>query len=299
MKSTINLLTILFSGLLIISCSTPKSEESKVSEPEKENRMGGLALYTVRDDMGKDPLATLKAVADAGYKFIEAASYDSGRFYGMEPEEFKMKSEELGLTPISTHQGSVTLDNADEMIADVKAAGFKYFVIPVPPMGHFSFDPETRTLNMSDSVELITDILNTIGQKCKEQGIEMLYHNHAFEFEPNSRGIVPMDYFLENIDQEVANFQMDLYWTTAAGKDPVDYFEKYPGRFKIWHVKDMDEEGKFAPVGKGKIDFARILAQKELSGMEYYHVEQDRTFDIAPLEAIKISMEGLKGHGFN
>jgi sugar phosphate isomerase/epimerase len=92
---------------------------------------------------------------------------------------------------------------------------------------------------------------------------------------------------------------MDLYWVTKAGADPVAYFEKYPDRFKMWHVKDMDKDGKFAPVGRGTIDFARILKEKKLSGMEYYIVEQDMTFDLKPMEAIKISHEGLKTFGFN
>ena len=91
---------------------------------------------------------------------------------------------------------------------------------------------------------------------------------------------------------------MDLYWVTKAGADPVEYFEKYPGRFKMWHVKDMDEEGKFAPVGTGTIDFARIREKKELSGMIYYIVEQDQTFELAPLEAIKISHGNLQKFGF-
>ena len=92
---------------------------------------------------------------------------------------------------------------------------------------------------------------------------------------------------------------MDLYWVTKAGVDPVAYFQKYPGRFKIWHVKDMDGQGRFAPVGQGKIDFARILANKKLSGMKYYIVEQDMVFDgMQPLEALKISKEGLNKFGF-
>ena len=91
---------------------------------------------------------------------------------------------------------------------------------------------------------------------------------------------------------------MDLYWVTKAGADPVAYFKKYPGRFKSWHVKDMDKEGHFAPVGAGTIDFRRILKEKELSGMEFYMVEQDKTFDAKPLEVIKTSHKGLISLGF-
>ncbi|MCX2679310.1 sugar phosphate isomerase/epimerase [Galbibacter sp. EGI 63066] len=264
-----------------------------------QDNFGGLALYTVRDDMGKDAKATLQKVADAGYVNIEAAGYDNGKFYNMSPEDFKSFVSEIGLTPISSHNATVTLENADKMIADVKAAGFQYFVIPIPPMGHFTFDQKTRTMGMKGDIKTVTDIINTIGKKCTEAGIKLLYHNHDFEFKKNKDGIVPIEYFLENTDPKHVNFQMDLYWVTKAGADPVEYFEKYPGRFKMWHVKDMDEQGRYAPVGTGTIDFGRILDKKEESGMKYYMVEQDMTFDgQQALEAIKISHDGLKTFGF-
>jgi sugar phosphate isomerase/epimerase len=263
-----------------------------------QKKFGGLALYTVRDDMGKDPKATLQAVATVGYEHIEAAGYRDRKFYGMTPEDFMKTVTALGLTPLSAHQGGVTFENADNMIADVKAAGFKYFVIPIPPMGHFRFNRETRSMYMSDSVEFVSDIINTIGKKCHDAGLQLLYHNHDFEFKPNSRGVVPIEYFIEHSNPEHVNFQMDLFWVTNAGADPISYFKKYPGRFKSWHVKDMDTEGRFAPVGSGTIDFKKILEHKELSGMEYYMVEQDMTFGIKPLEAIRVSHEGLKKFGF-
>jgi sugar phosphate isomerase/epimerase len=263
-------------------------------------QFGGLALYTVRDDMETNAKATLQAVADAGYKNVEAAGYQDGKFYGMTPAAFKKQLKDLGLHPISTHQGSVTLENADAMIADVKAAGFKYFVIPVPPMGLFKFDNASQTMGMTGGAANLANILNTLGAKCKKAGLKLLYHNHDFELKKDADGIVTLDYLLEHTDPSEVNFQMDLFWMTKAGADPVAYFEKYPGRFKIWHVKDMDTQGRFAPVGTGTIDFKRILAQKKLSGMKYYMVEQDRTFDnMKPLEAIKISHAALKKIGFN
>ena len=278
----------LLASLLFTACT------SNSQQPEP-----GATLYTVRDLMDQDPKGVLKQIAEIGYVNIEATNYQEGKFYGMEPAEFKAYLESQGLVPLSVHQGAVTLDNADQMIADSKAAGFRYFVIPVPPMGHFSYDPETQTLSMSEDVEEITRIINTVGEKCKAAGMELLYHNHAFEFETNANGIVPMDYFLEHTEPETVNFQMDLYWVTRAGVDPLDYFEKYPGRFKVWHVKDMDDQGRFAPVGTGTIDFTRILAQKEQSGMEYYIVEQDMTFDgMEPMDAIRISYGNLEGIGY-
>jgi sugar phosphate isomerase/epimerase len=264
-----------------------------------QEKFGGLALYTVRDAMESDAKTTLQAVADAGYSYLEAAGYNDGKFYNMTPGDFKKLLNQLGLIPVSSHQSTVTMENADAMIADVKAAGFKYFVIPVPPMGLFNFDRETRTMSMTGGAANLAEIVNTLGKKCHAAGLELLYHNHDFEFQKDSDGIVPIDYLLEHCDPKYVNFQMDLYWVTKAGADPVAYFEKYPGRFKIWHVKDMDEQGRFAPVGNGNINFARILENKKLSGMKYYMVEQDMTFDgLKPLEAMKISHEGLRKIGF-
>ena len=283
-----NLVVFLLTGTLLFSCNS----QSDTVPP-------GATLYTVRDLMEDDPKGVLKQLADLGYVNIEATSYRDGKFYGMAPAEFKAYLGQLGLVPLSVHQGGVTLENADQMIADSKAAGFRYFVIPIPPMGHFAFDPETRTMSMTGTVEEVADIINQIGEKCRAAGMEALYHNHDFELKPGEDGVIPLEYFLEHTDPEVVNFQMDLYWMKRAGADPLDYFERYPGRFKSWHVKDMDPQGRFAPVGTGSIDFKRILAQKAQSGMEYYIVEQDMTFDgQQPLEALKISYQNLKEIGF-
>lgn len=287
-----------------IACNdSPKPSDSLTEEEQmtesSEGGLGGLALYTVRDAMAEDPRGTLQKVAEAGYQYVEAAGYEAGKFYGMSPSDFKSYLEGLGLDPVSTHQGSVTFENAEAMMADVKAAGFQYFVIPVPPMGMFEFNMEERTMNMNGTAEELASILDSLGQKAKDAGLELLYHNHAFEFESDRDGVVIFDYLLENCNPDLVNFELDLYWVTAAGADPLLYFEKYPGRFKEWHVKDMDDQGRFAPVGQGKIDFAKIWAQREQSGLKYYYVEQDMTFDgQEPLEAIKLSQEGLKKFGF-
>ncbi|MCA0931869.1 sugar phosphate isomerase/epimerase [Lutimonas saemankumensis] len=263
-----------------------------------QDKYGGLALYTVRNDMGANAKETLKKVADIGYKNIEAAGYRDGKYYNMSPIEFKQYVEKLGLVPVSTHQSAVTLENADTMFADAKAAGFEYFVVPIPPMGLFQKDPETQSMGMKGGAENLSKILAELGKKCHKAGLKLLYHNHDFEFMKDKDGVVTIDYLLENSDPKYVNFQMDLYWVTKAGADPLAYFEKYPGRFKLWHVKDMDEQGRFAPVGKGTIDFSRILKEKDLSGMQYYFVEQDRTFKMKPIEAIQTSHIALKEIGF-
>ncbi|MFI2744111.1 sugar phosphate isomerase/epimerase family protein [Zhouia sp. PK063] len=266
---------------------------------EQNSKFGGLALYTVRDDMTKAPEAILDTVATDGYKYIEAAGYNDGKFYGLSPEDFKKDAKANGLVPLSTHQGSVNFDNVDQQIADVKAAGFEYFVIPVPPMGMFKYDNEAKKMYMEGGAKKLADILTQLGKKCDAAGLKLLYHNHNFEFSKDDDGNKIYDYLLENTDPKYVNFEMDLYWITKAGEDPVAYFEKYPGRFKLWHVKDMDDQGRFAPVGKGHIDFKRILDEKDKAGMVNYFVEQDQTFNMTPLQAIKVSHEGLKNIGFN
>ena len=259
---------------------------------------GGLALYTVRDAMKENARATLEKVALAGYVNIETAGYENGKFYNLTPVEFKALLVEMKLTPISAHQGTVTFDNVDQQIADLKTVGFKYFVIPVPPMGTFLNDPVTRKMSMKGGAKSLAATLNILGKKCKAAGLELLYHNHDFEFSKDEEGNIVLDYLLEHCDKSIVNFQMDLYWVTKAGQDPVAYFKRYPGRFKIWHVKDMDAQGRFAPVGNGKIDFKRILEEKKLSGMQYYYVEQDACVNETPLEAILISHKGLANIGF-
>ncbi|MFS4491850.1 sugar phosphate isomerase/epimerase family protein [Maribacter sp. 2308TA10-17] len=264
-----------------------------------QDQMGGLALYTVRNDMGTNAKATLQAVADTGYKNIEAAGYKDGTYYGMSPKDFRTYVKQIGLKPISTHQSDVTLDNMSKMFVDAKAAGFKYFVVPIPPMGWFNYDGATATMSMTCTVEELAKTLNAMGEKARKAGLKLLYHNHDFEFKKDANGVVPIDYLLENCNPKYVNFQMDLFWVTKAGADPLAYFKKYPKRFKMWHVKDMDDQGRFAPVGRGTIDFTKILAQKKLSGMKYFMVEQDQTFDdMKPLDAIKISRQAIEKIGF-
>ncbi len=296
-------LTLVAALAVTMMAFAPKSANVDHKHPQestevKTKNFGGLALYTVRDAMGKDPKGTLKAVADAGYAYVEAANYSEGKFYGMTPAEFKSYLGSLGLTAKSAHMGMVNMENADQLIADVKAAGISYFVIPVPPMGMFTYDQATKSMGLKGTSDDLVKVMDTLGEKCHNAGIKLLYHNHDFEFKPLADGTVIEDVLLEKCNPKYVNFQMDLFWVAKAEVDPLAYFEKYPGRFKAWHVKDMNDEGQFAPVGTGNIDFKRILDAKKKSGMEFYLVEQDNTFGLDPLEAIKISHEGLKKIGF-
>jgi sugar phosphate isomerase/epimerase len=296
-------LTLILSLILTTffwSCDQKKGNNSAtVVEEPGVKKLGGLALYTVRDQMNEDPEGTLKEVSEIGYRYIEDAGYKDGKFYGMEPEAYKQVLERYELIPYSSHQSGINYDNANQIIDDLKTVGFQYLVIPIPPMGLFKVDPDTRKMGMTGGAANLTDILNTLGQQTSEAGLKLLYHNHDFELIEDEDGIVPMDYLLENTNPEDVNFELDLYWVTKAGANPNDYFNRYPGRFKAWHVKDMDDQGRFAPVGRGMIDFATILSNKEKSGMEFYFVEQDRTFDgMTPMEAIEISRQEIERIGF-
>ncbi|QCK17081.1 sugar phosphate isomerase/epimerase family protein [Mangrovivirga cuniculi] len=286
-----NIIKTLVAFIIIISVS-----DCKQKGPDD---FGGINLYTFREELKSNPKEVLRNIKAVGYKYIEDAGYLDGKFYGMTPTEFKEYLDELNSVPVSSHQGGITFDNADQIISDVKTVGYKYLVIPIPPMGLFTVDNESGTMGMTGGLDSLAQILNEFGKKCNKAGLKLLYHNHDFEFKENDNGIVPMDYLLENTDSTIVNFEIDLYWAVKAGADPVKYFKKYPGRFKAWHLKDMDSQGRFAPVGEGQLDFARYLSYKDLAGMKYYFVEQDETYDgMTPLKAIEISHKALKDLGF-
>lgn len=266
---------------------------------QAQERFGGAMLYTVREEMKNNPEKTIAEVGAMGYEYLELAGYNDGEFYGMTPENFSTLLQKNGLRAVSSHHGEITLENADKTIADVKALGIPYLVVPIPPMGMFTHNPESNKMGLKGSSEKLVEILNVLGKKCSEEGIKLLYHNHDFEFEKNENDFIIIDYLLKNTDPTYVNFQMDLFWTTKAGADPLAYFDRFPGRFKSFHVKDRDAQGRFSPVGEGVIDFQSIIVEKEKAGMEFFFVEQDRTSDgITPLEALKISHSNLRSLGF-
>ena len=283
------LITALLGLVLLTSCSSKSSKEDS-----QANGVGGLALYTLRNEMKADPKQTLKKVADAGYQYIEAAGYDNGTFYGMAPSDFKTYLNAIGLEPKSSHQGSISYENADQQIADAIAAGFEYIVVPVPPMGMFTHDFENKKMGMNGDPDTLITFLSVIGEKAHNAGIKLLYHNHDFEFMANDEGTTLVDQILTETNPEHVNFQIDLFWATAAGADPIEYFAKYPGRFKAFHVKDRGADGGMVPVGKGTIDFKSIFAHASHAGLEFFVAEQDETGDQDPLEAIIESQTGLQ-----
>jgi sugar phosphate isomerase/epimerase len=242
----------------------------------------GLQLYTLRKEIGNDLEGTLSKVAEIGYKTVELANYSNGKFYGKAPAEFRRMLTDLGLQPLSTHNG-VSKDSISQIADDAATLGVEY--LTMPSLGN---NPR-KTL---DDYKNLCDQFNTYGEVCKQAGLKFAYHNHDFEFKKIEEQ-VPYDILLENTDPNLVSFELDLYWIKKAGFDPLDYFRKYPGRFSMWHVKDMDPiSGKFTEVGSGNIDFKSIFENRKTSGLKHFFVELDFTEGSA-IESIKISFDYL------
>jgi len=258
----------------------------------------GIQLYTIRDAMAADPAGSLKKVSDLGYKYLELAGYANSKFYGYEPVEFKKLVNDLGMEILSSHTQveaeGITLENAKIMAEDHAKLEVKYCIQPWVV-------PEART-TIASYQKMAAD-WNKVGGIMKESGIQFGYHNHNFEFN-TVEGKVPFyDVFMVELDKELVTMELDLFWTTKAGQNVVELLNKYPGRFQIFHMKDMftneapfyttDGVVDFAPVGAGVIDFKAILAAKDVAGMKYMIVEQDSTKDGLPFDAIKTSITNL------
>jgi len=238
----------------------------------------GLALYTIRDEMDKDPAAALAKAAEIGYNWVEAAGYNEGKFYGLQPKDFGKLVRKSGMVPLSTHN-QIRPENEDQMIEDTAEAGIKYLILPSLP---------GEWMNSVDSFRRNADYFNKVGEKCKKAGLKFGFHNHQVEFK-EINGRVPYDILIEKTDPKLVIFELDLAWITAAGKDPLAYFSKYPGRFEVWHMKDLSPEKNDATLGEGVIDFKPILAKARTAGMQYWFLEQDKCRTHTPMESIAIS----------
>ena len=256
-----------------------------------EKKTIGLQLYTVRDKIKQDLKGTLEKAAKIGYNSCEAAGYNvtDGTFYGMAAKEFVKLLNSLGM-PLNSSHTVFELDTADKVIGDAAASGAKYIVYP------FLADKFRTNL---DGWKATAEKFNKMGEIAKKNGIKFGYHNHAFEFE-KMEDQVPYDLLLTQTDPSLVTFEMDTYWVTRGGYNPVDYIKKYPGRFELWHIKDMvkTEDMFFAPVGSGRMDFASIFAEKKTAGMKYFFVEQDSFKDLGPLESIEMSYKYLNQSKF-
>ncbi|MFA5302325.1 MAG: TIM barrel protein [Bacteroidales bacterium] len=266
------------SAFSLVSCAT---------EPVQKEI--GLQLYSIRDQINEDLDTSLDAVTEAGYTFVEMAGYNApeGTFYDMSGDSFKELCNSKGLAVISSHingpDPNVTSWEEcmawwDKAIADHLSTGVLYIV--QPSMWKSAYES-------LEGLSKYCELFNAVGEKCNNAGIRFGYHNHSHEFTTVFDDVVLYDHMLQKTDPEKVFFQIDVYWSQEGGAPAVEYMDKYPGRFDLWHVKDDKEIG-----ASGKIDFQAIYEKAEISGLKYAIVEQE-AFDMAPFESIKASYDFL------
>lgn len=282
--------------------SERQKESSGAAESDSEKAgqaLGaiGIQIYSVKDILEQDLRGVLQQLADMGYKEIESYPGSQGHYYGMEPKAFAEMLSELGLTLVSSHFGSgssthnaeswhqaTMLSRFDELVENAAKTGQKYLTCSW-------MDQSLR--NTPEDLAKTAELFNQVGEKCKQAGMTFAYHNHSFEFDKVGDHVL-YDFILENTDPELVKYEMDIYWLVAAGKDPLAYFEKYPNRFPLGHVKDMDKQDsqKNSVIGKGAIDYPTILKAARESGMKHFLVEQE-TFVQPSIEAMKENIDYL------
>lgn len=266
-------------GLAVGACGSGGPAPSPATAGRRLERIG-LQLYTVRMRLAEDFSGTLEAIARLGYREVETAG-----LHGHPAEHVRAEFDRLGLVSPAAH---VPIDSfradLDAVFAEAHTLGQQWVVVPYLGEGE-------RTL---EGFRGVAAELNAFGQAARDHGIRVGYHNHDFEFVPVDGDVTGFDILLRETDPELVDFELDLYWAVYAGRDPLQLFSQYPGRFALCHVKDMaDMSGSraMADVGQGQIDFAAIFARSEEAGLRHYFVEHDRPSD--PLVSIENSVRYL------
>ena len=259
----------------------------------------GLQLYTVRAAMKTDFDSTVAKVAATGYKEVEFAGY-----YDHSPKEIRELLDRVGLVAPSCHVDYKTVENKwPETIEAAKVVGHSFIICPW-------IDEKQRA--EPGGWKRAADLFNKAGEASQEAGIQFGYHNHSFEFQPAEAlgGKLPYDFLLAETDPKLVVMEMDLCWISVAGKNPIDYFNKYPGRFPLVHVKDWVKDsthssgykgamgqtvtynGRMADVGQGSIDWQNLFAHDGEAGIKHYFVENDDPK--SAFDDIKISYNYLR-----
>ena len=255
------------------------------SAPEKRI---GLQLYTLRDEIPKDVVKVMERVAASGYQEVEVFGYSpSTHFWGFSPGAFAEILDSNNLKAISGHYDfdeylgpASKLQRFDAYINAASVLKHRYLTIPY-------INEKFRT--SADDYKKLAEKFNQAGEKCQKSGLQLAYHNHAFEFQQFGE-TTGYDILLAETDPKLVKFELDLYWVVRAGRDPLELFKKNKGRFELWHVKDMDRRDPAlnTEVGSGSIDFKKIFAEAGLSGLKNVIIEQEN-FSIDPFESISRS----------
>jgi sugar phosphate isomerase/epimerase len=238
----------------------------------------GLQLYSVRDLMKADMPGTIARVAAIGYKEVEFAGY-----FGRTPREVHELLEKNHLSSPSTHLPWESFQTWPKVLSDSKVIGHKWVTLP--------WIPEEKRRTVADW-KAIAAQFNQVGAQARSAGLRFAYHNHDFELKAID-GVRPLDILLGETDPKFVDFEMDIYWVIFGGGDPLDYFNRFPHRFALAHVKDSSgpPDNKMVDVGQGKIDFRSIFAQSEKAGFKHYFVEHDQPAD--PIATIRNSYNYL------
>lgn len=250
------------------------------------NHNFGLQLYTLRDVLPKDPKGVLTQVASFGYKQLESYEGPQGMFWGMGNTGFKRFVDDLGMQLVASHC-DINKD-FERKAAEAAAIGMKYLIAPY-------FGPQK---NM-DAFKRYAETLNQKGEICRQHGLRFAYHNHDYSFKPVD-GQIPQAVMMEATDKDLVDFEMDIYWVVNAGESPEAWLQKYPGRFRLCHIKDRQKgvgqtsKNVSVVLGTGSIDFPRILKVAAQQGMQYYLVEQEAYEGTTPLQATKEDADYMK-----
>lgn len=260
----------------------------------------GIQLFTLREQLLKDVKGTIAKVSKIGYDQVETfygypGTYAAAGFWGLDAKGFKSLLTANNLSSPSGHYNvTAFLSKGGDQevlkshIETAATVGQKYFVIPALP-------PDIRKSGTLDDYREMAVKFNQAGELCKKSGLQLAYHNHNFEFKDQGSGVTGYDILLKETDASSVHFELDVFWAVNAGINPIEMFKQHPGRFKMWHVKDMDKADKsvFAEVGTGSIDFKSIFKNEESSGLEYLFVEQD-VIKIDPYLSITQSRDYIK-----
>ena len=250
----------------------------------------GLQLYTLRDSFSKDVKGVLEHVAKSGYKEVETYGFSAEKgFFGTSAKDFKKILTDNGLKATSGHydfKSFIKDNNGDFLKASIECAnvlGSEYATVP--------WLEESLRSNLDD-YKRIAQKVNEAAVLCKQSGLKLAYHNHDFEFKKYGDQC-GYDVLLKETDKKLVDFELDLYWAVRSGNDPLQLFKANPGRFKMWHVKDMDKSKVEwnTEIGEGSINFKSIFAEAKLSGMQHFFVEQETNYSPNPIESIKISWD--------
>ncbi len=241
----------------------------------------GIQLYTIRELMNQDPVDTLKHLSAIGFTQLESYQGDKGIYFGLKPTEFTRIAHDLGMTLLASHFNLG--ETAEDSITQAAEVGVKYMIVPY------------NKITDLESTKRAVDEYTRLGELCRQHGVQFGYHNHGYDFETFS-GVVPYDLFLKQIDPRLMVMEMELYWFARMNVDPVTYIEKYPGRFPLWHVKDMDKQDSTAntEVGKGSINYKRLFEHAKQAGLKYSIVEQDGHFHPSVWPSLTTSYEATK-----